>query len=81
MILGMNIGGIMYKLKEVQTEVYTQDSVDKTITLSVVELGGSEETSMQNAMTTFNQLGLDANDILKIETTEYPRHYTANELA
>ena len=71
----------MYKLKEVQTEVYTQDSVDKTITLSVVEWGGSEETSMQNAMTTFNQLGLDANDILKIETTEYPRHYTANELA
>jgi len=68
-------------LKEVQTEVYTQDSVDKTITLSVVELGGSEETSMQNAMTTFNQLGLDANEILKIETIEYPRHYTANELA
>ena len=71
----------MYKLKEVQTEVYTQDSVDKTITLSVVEWGGSEETSMQNAMTTFNQLGLDANEILKIETIEYPRHYTANELA
>ena len=68
-------------LKEVQTEVYTQDSVDKTITLSVVEWGGSEETSMQNAMTTFNQLGLDANEILKIETIEYPRHYTANELA
>ena len=68
-------------LKEVQTEVYTQDSVTKSITLSVVELGGSEETSMQNAMTTFNQLGLDANDILKIESTEYPRHYTANELA
>ena len=68
-------------LKEVQTEVYTQDSVTKSITLSVVELGGSEETSMQNAMTTFNQLGLDANEILKIETTEYPRHYTANELA
>ena len=71
----------MYKLKEVQTEIYTQDSVDKTITLSVVEWGGSEETSMQNAMTTFNQLGLDANEILKIETIEYPRHYTANELA
>ena len=68
-------------LKEVTTEVYTQDSVTKSITLSVVELGGSEETSMQNAMTTFNQLGLDANEILKIETTEYPRHYTANELA
>ena len=68
-------------LKEVTTEIYTQDSVDKTITLSVVEWGGSEETSMQNAMTTFNQLGLDANEILKIETIEYPRHYTANELA
>ena len=68
-------------LKEVQTEVYTQDSVTKSITLSVVELGGSEETSMQNAMTTFNQLGLVANEILKIESIEYPRHYTANELA
>ena len=68
-------------LKEVQTEVYTQDSVTKSITLSVVELGGSEETSMQNAMTTFNQLGLDANEILKIESIEYPRHYTADELA
>ena len=68
-------------LKEITTEIYTQDSVDKTITLSVVEWGGSEETSMQNAMTTFNQLGLDANEILKIETIEYPRHYTANELA
>ena len=68
-------------LKEVQTEVYTQDSVTKSITLSVVELGGSEEMSMQNAMTTFNQLGLDANEILKIESAEYPRHYTANELA
>ena len=72
---------LMTILKEITTEIYTQDSVDKTITLSVVEWGGSEETSMQNAMTTFNQLGLDANEILKIETTEYPRHYTANELA
>ena len=68
-------------LKEVTTEIYTQDSVTKSITLSVVELGGSEEMSMQNAMTTFNQLGLDTNEILKIESTEYPRHYTANELA
>ena len=40
-------------MKEVQTEIYTQDSVTKSITLSVVELGGSEEMSMQNAMTTF----------------------------
>ena len=53
-------------MKEVQTEIYTQDSVTKSITLSVVEVGGSEEMSMQNAMTTFNQLGLDANEILKI---------------
>ena len=68
-------------LKEVQTEIYTQDSVDKTITLSVVERGYSEMNSYENAMTVFNQLGLDANEILKIETTEYPRHYTANELA
>ena len=57
-------------MKEVQTEIYTQNSVTKSITLSVVELGGSEETSMQNAMTTFNQLGLDANEILKIESIE-----------
>ena len=38
-------------MKEIQTEIYTQDSVTKSITLSVVELGGSEEMSMQNAMT------------------------------
>lgn len=57
-------------MKEVQTEIYTQNSVTKSITLSVVELGGSEEMSMQNAMTTFNQLGLDANEILKIESIE-----------
>ena len=68
-------------LKEITTEIYTQDSVTKSITLSVVEFGGSEKMSYENAMTTFNQLGLDANDILKIESTEYPRHYTANELA
>ena len=57
-------------MKEVQTEIYTQDSVTKSITLSVVEVGGSEEMSMQNAMTTFNQLGLNANEILKIESIE-----------
>ena len=72
---------LMTILKEITTEIYTQDSVTKSITLSVVEFGGSEETSMQNAMTTFNQLGLDANEILKIESIEYPRHYTADELA
>ena len=54
-------------MKEIQTEIYTQDSVTKSITLSVVELGGSEKMSYENAMATFNQLGLDANEIFKIE--------------
>ena len=54
-------------LKEITTEIYTQDSVTKSITLSVVELGGSEKMSYENAMTTFNQFGLDANEIFKIE--------------
>ena len=66
----------MVILKEITTEIY----VDKESPV-VVELGGSEKTSLQNAFDTFNQLGFDANDILKIESTEYPRHYTANELA
>ena len=66
----------MVILKEITTSIYV-DNEDPV----VVELGGSEKTSMQNAMTTFNQLGLDANEILKIESIEYPRHYTANELA
>ena len=66
----------MVILKEITTEIYVDNESPV-----VVELGGSEKTSLQNAFDTFNQLGLDANDILKIETTEYPRHYTANELA
>ena len=52
---------------EYMTCIYTQDPLDKSITLSVVELGGSEKMSYENAMTTFNQLGLDANEIFKIE--------------
>ena len=62
--------------KEITTEIYV-DNEDPV----VVELGGSEETSLQNALDTYKQLGFDAKDILKIESTEYPRHYTANELA
>ena len=54
-------------MNEYQCCIYTQDSVTKSITLSVVELGGSEKMSYENAMTTFNQLGLDANEIFKIE--------------
>ena len=54
-------------MHEYQCCIYTQDSVTKSITLSVVELGGSEKMSYENAMTTFNQLGLDANEIFKIE--------------
>ena len=66
----------MVILKEITTEIYIDNESPV-----VVELGGSEKTSLQNAFDTFNQLGFDTNDILKIETTEYPRHYTANELA
>ena len=67
---------LMVILKEITTEIYIDNESPV-----VVELGGSEKTSLQNAFDTFNQLGFDANDILKIESTEYPRHYTANELA
>jgi hypothetical protein len=55
---------------EYQTSIYTQDSVTKSITLSVVELGGSEKTSTDNAFDTFKCLRLDLNEILKIETKE-----------
>ena len=55
---------------EYQTSIYTQDSVTKSITLSVVELGGSEKTSADNAFDTFKCLRLDLNEILKIETKE-----------
>ena len=66
----------MVILKEITTEIYIDNESPV-----VVELGGSEKTSLQNAFDTFNQLGFDVKDILKIESTEYPRHYTANELA
>ena len=66
----------MVILKEITTEIYVDNESPV-----VVELGGSEKTSVQNALDTFNQLGFDVNNILKIESTEYPRHYTANELA
>tara|TARA_X000001036_G_scaffold365472_1_gene349958 strand:- start:261 stop:461 length:201 start_codon:yes stop_codon:yes gene_type:complete len=66
----------MVILKEITTEIYVDNESPV-----VVELGGSEKTSLQNAFDTFNQLGFDVKDILKIESTEYPRHYTANELA
>jgi len=53
---------------EYQTSIYTQDSVTKSITLSVLESGGSEKTSTDNAFDAFKCLRLDANEILKIET-------------
>ena len=52
----------MVILKEITTEIYIDNESPV-----VVELGGSEEMSYENAMTTFNQLGLDANEIFKIE--------------
>ena len=66
----------MVILKEITTEIYVDN--DSPV---VVELGGSEETSLQNALDTYKCMGFDAKDILKIESTEYPRHYTATELA
>ena len=66
----------MVILKEITTEIYVDNESPV-----VVELGGSEETSLQNAFDTFKCLGFDAKDILKIESTEYPRHYTAAEMA
>ena len=55
---------------EYQTCIYTQDRLTKSITLSVVEFGGSENSAFQNAMNTFECLALNANEILKIETKE-----------
>ena len=55
---------------EYQTSIYTQDKATKSFTLSVVELGGSEKTSTDNAFDTFKCLRLDLNEILKIETKE-----------
>ena len=55
---------------EYQTCIYTQDNATKSVTLSVVELGGCEKTSVQNALDTFKCLALNINEILKIETKE-----------
>ena len=55
---------------EYQTCIYTQDRLTKSITLSVVERGYSEENSVDNAYDTFRCLALNANEILKIETKE-----------
>jgi len=55
-------------MHEYQTSIYTQDSVTKSITLSVVELGFSEKNSTDNAFDTFKCLALNPNEILKIET-------------
>jgi len=57
-------------MHEYQTSIYTQDSVTKSITLSVVELGFSEKNSVDNAFDTFKCLALNLNEILKIETKE-----------
>ena len=55
---------------EYQTCIYTQDKYTKSITLSVVELGGSEKSAVKNALNTFTCLALDIDEILKIETRE-----------
>ena len=55
---------------EYQTCIYTQDKYTKSITLRVVELGGSEKSAVENALNTFTCLALDMNEILKIETRE-----------
>ena len=55
-------------MHEYQTSIYTQDSVTKSITLSVVELCFSEKKSVDNAFDTFKCIALNLNEILKIET-------------
>ena len=55
---------------EYQTCIYTQDRLTKSITLYVVELGGSAKSSIDEAFNTFKCLDLDINEILKIETRE-----------
>ena len=55
-------------MHEYQTSIYTQDSVTKSITLSVVELGFSEKNSVDNAFDTFKCLALDPKEILFSET-------------
>ena len=55
-------------MHEYQTSIYTQDSVTKSITLSVVERGYTDKNSVDNAFDTFKCLALNLNEILKIET-------------
>jgi len=55
---------------EYRTLIYTSDTHTKSVTLSVVELGGCEKSSVQNALDTFKCLALNASEILKIETQE-----------
>ena len=55
-------------MQQYQTSIYTQDRLTKTITLYVVELGGSAKSSIEEAFNTFKCLNLDPNEILKIET-------------
>ena len=55
---------------EYMTCIYTQDPLDKSITLSVVEMGGSEQTSVENGFNTFKCLALSLTDVFKITTEE-----------
>ena len=55
-----------------QTCIYTQDRLDKSITLSVVELGYSVKNSVDEAFNTFKCLALNPKEIFKIETKELP---------
>ena len=55
-------------MQQYQTSIYTQDRLTKTITLYVVELGGSAKSSIEEAFNTFKSLNLDPNEIFKVET-------------
>jgi len=55
---------------EYQTCIYTQDRLTKSITLSVVEFGGSEKSSIEEAFNTFKCLSLNPKEILFSETKE-----------
>ena len=55
-------------MHQYQTCIYTEDRLNKSITLVVVELGYSVKNSVDEAFNTFKCLALDPNEILKIET-------------
>ena len=57
-------------MQQYQTSIYTQDRLTKTITLYVVELGGSAKSSIEEAFNTFKCLSIDPKEIFKIETRE-----------